>query len=284
MLHTFGDSFTAGYGCKFETTGIFSKELKNSYYYKTYKNYIDSNKKIWPELVADHFGITLNNLGNNGNSTETILDVFIKNISKIDKNDIVIIQTSVGSRWDFPFPKEKDLFGLKKYTINNDVTECFESPYRFKVIFPSNIEAEWEDGMEYILNYTNGEEAVGEKSLKLNKTKYDTIRNFFTEFIISNKYYERTMWRIVELSKVLRNIGYKIYIINEDVWPIHLQSPDFHINLHENGLLGYCAAKGKTIFYDTNGEISDWHPSYGGHEMIANDIINFIKNENINIH
>jgi len=279
-IWTFGDSYTAGLGCKFPPYGVFSIKNDTSQYYKTFSSYIDETKKIWPEIVAESLGFELRNFGESGISTETIFDNFIKNISNIKKDDIVIIQTSMASRWDFPFLKERTLFGTKEYK-NED---CMDSPYRFKVVFPTDIQKEWDGSQENVLNYSNGQESYGETTLKLDEVKYNTIRNFFTEFISLNKYYERTIWRIVEMVKVLRNIGFQIYIINEDMWPMYLLKPSFQIEMHERGIYGYCASNKKTIFYDTNKMINDWHPSYSGHEMISNSIIEFIKNENTNIH
>ena len=72
-----------------------------------YKDYIDSNKKIWPEIVSYNLGLELVNLGKNGLSNEWIADNIISNIKNISTKDIVILQTSTIGRYDFPFKKEK---------------------------------------------------------------------------------------------------------------------------------------------------------------------------------
>ena len=74
------------------------------------------------------------------------------------------------------------------------------------------------------------------------------------------------------------------YIINEIEWPQYLNKPDNLIEMHNNGLTGYLYNNKQTITNATNGEIDDMHPSYEGHDDISNYIINFIKNETINIH
>ena len=58
-LWCFGDSFTAGHGCKYQFDSNFSNDNENSHYFKMYKDYIDSNKKIWPEIVSYNLGLEL---------------------------------------------------------------------------------------------------------------------------------------------------------------------------------------------------------------------------------
>jgi hypothetical protein len=285
-IWTFGDSFTAGHGCKFETTGNFSKEFENSYYYKRYKNYIDLDKKIWPEIIADLLNLELINLGKNGLSNEWISDVILSNIKNISKKDVVILQTSTIGRYDFPFKKEKSLLGSLKNNenIKDYIIKTNNSPYFLKTVFVTNIENEWHESMKDTLRYINAQENLNDKELVLNESKYNLIRGFFAEFINTKKYYERDVWRIVELSKLLTSMGISNYIINEVAWPEHLNKPKNLIEMDIDGLLGYLYSNKQTIQNATNGKIDDNHPSYEGHVSIANYMINFIKNENINIH
>jgi len=285
-LWCFGDSFTAGHGCKYQFDSNFSNDNENSHYFKMYKDYIDSNKKIWPEIVSYNLGLELVNLGKNGLSNEWIADNIISNIKNISTKDIVILQTSTIGRYDFPFKKEKSLFGSlgkneykKDYIINTN-----ESPYFFKTIFVTNIEKEWDESMKDTLRYINAQENLNDKELILNESKYNLIRKFFAEFINTKKYYERCVWRIVELSKLLSSLGIKNYIINEIEWPQYLNKPNNLVEMHNDGLIGYLYNNKRTITNATNGEIDDMHPSYEGHDDISNYIINFIKNETINIH
>ena len=273
-LWTFGDSFTAGHGCKsvFENT---------PYYYAKFKDYVDINKKIWPELLSDSLKLELVNLGKNGQSNEWIADTIIANIKNISTNDVVILQTSTSGRYDFPFKKEKTIFGSPKdgqnekdYIINTN-----NSPYFFKTIFVSNVEKEWDVSMKDTLRYINAQQNLDDKELILNDYKYNLIRGFFSEFISTNKYYERSVWRIVELSKLLSYIGIKNYIINEITWPEFLNKPDNLIEMMGGGIQEYIFKHKKTIYHETMAKIDDTHPSYSGHIDISNYIVNFIQNE-----
>ena len=106
-LWTFGDSFTAGHGCKhFAPINKIQNSIEGNYQSK-YVDYIDETKQIWPEIVAEHFGFNLNNMGINGLLNESILDYILKTINDISKDDIVIIQSSTAGRYDFPFQKQK---------------------------------------------------------------------------------------------------------------------------------------------------------------------------------
>lgn len=285
-LWTFGDSFTAGHGCKYETSGPFSKENVNDFYSKTYKSYIDTNKKIWPEIVSDYLNFTLVNKSKNGITTESIADACLKNLLDIKAGDIVILQTSTIGRYDFPFFKEKTLMGYstKQNTQDTELFGIVNSPYFFKTIFLTNIEKEYSEDTKNALQYNNGQESLKNKNVILNKENYNSIRNFFAEYVSTGKYYERSVWRVIQLSNILKSMGVDVYIINEDIWPPFLDKPSNLIEMHLNGMTGYVNQNRKTIFYDTKGLIDDSHPSYDGHLDIANIIIEFIKNENINLH
>jgi hypothetical protein len=280
-LWTFGDSFTAGHGCKYEFDGNLSNQNVNSHYFKLYKDYIDLDKKIWPELLSNLLDLELVNLAKNGLSNEWIADNIIANLKDISKNDIVILQTSAGGRWDFPFKKEKSLVGFPSEGENKKdyIIKTNNSPYYFKVIFSSNVENEWDSSMKNTLNYINGQEHLTNKELQLNEYKYNLIRGFFAEFISTDKYYERGIWRIVELSKLLSHIGIENYIINETCWPLYLDKPNNLIEMYYTGIKGYVWKKQKTIYHETLGKIDDMHSGYSGHIDIANYIINFIKGE-----
>jgi hypothetical protein len=149
--------------------------------------------------------LELVNLGKNGLSNEWIADTIIANIKNISVNDIVILQTSLPGRYDFPFKKEKTLLGSPKNgeNIKDYIVNTNNSPYFFKTIFVSNVEKEWDISMKDTLRYVNVQENLNDKELVLNESKYNLIRGFFAEFISTEKYYERSVWRIVELSKLL---------------------------------------------------------------------------------
>lgn len=279
-IWTLGDSFTAGFGCKyFQSIGI-----NKTHYEKIYEKYIDTNKKIWPEIVAEIKGFDLINLAKNGTSNETILDLFIKNIKDINKNDLVIIQTSGPSRFDFPFLKQKTLTGFKDYQFEDDLYGTYNSPYRFKTTYTANFSEEWDNSKSNVLQYINSQESIDDVGLKLNKFTYDTIRTFFAEFISTKKYYEKSVWQIVELVKTFRLMGYNICIINMSEWPEFLDKPEFLFEIDNKSMYQYCLDNKKTIRNATFGNIDDYHPSYEGHQDIANFIIKCIDNEVINLH
>jgi hypothetical protein len=285
-LWCFGDSFTAGHGCKYESSGTFSTQNMDNYYFRTYKDYIDETKKIWPEIVSEYFNLELINVSKNGMSNESIVDASLNNLINIKVGDIVILQTSTVGRYDFPFLKQKSLMGYtsKKHKTNDDIFGDVDSPYFYKTIFLSNVEKEYSEDLKNVLQYTNAQENLKNQNLILDKTKYDTIRNFFIEFISTEKYYERSVWRVVQISEILNFMGIKSYILNEDCWPEFLDKPSNLIEMHSNGMTGYVNENKKTIFYDTKGLIDDSHPSYDGHIDISKFVTNHIENENINIH
>lgn len=273
-LWTFGDSFTAGHGCR-----MFDNITPGSKYYETYKDYVDDSKKIWPEIVASSLKIELNNIGKNGITNEKILDYILFNYQKIKPQDTVIIQTSTSSRFDFPFLKNKSLFGSPK----NDMDELYESKssYTLKTIFTSNIEKEFEDVNPALLTYSNIQENIGNEELILTKKKYETIRNFFLEFVYTGKHYEREIWRLVQIANNLINQGVNVYLINLDILPDYVIKPEFLIKIPHNCLNAFVFKTKNTITFDTNNRIDDNHPSYNGHNEIAKYIIKHIEDTNL---
>ena len=129
--------------------------------------------------------------------------------------------------------------------------------------------------------FSNGE--TFKKNLKVTKEKYELIQDFFTEFIITKKFYERQIWRFIQLSDFLISLGFNVYMIHEDYWPSTYDRPKNLISIGEDGLLQKIIKDKQTILHDTKGEIEDFHPSYDGHMSIAESILNFI-NENPNLY
>ena len=128
-LWTFGDSFTAGWGCtpKFE------------YYKKHYKE----GDKLWAELLAEEMGLTLSNIGKNGASNDYIIDSIILNWKKIKQNDFVVIGKTFTHRFDVPI-KFEDRWAtiLDKFNLDNDYNlfnkEEFETVVNFNYLFAAN--------------------------------------------------------------------------------------------------------------------------------------------------
>jgi hypothetical protein len=272
-LWTFGDSFTFGHGCR-----PIIDETKNGTYYKTFLEYIDLSKPIWPEIVAETFNLELVNKGFNGISNDRIFDYVLKNITEFQPNDCVIIQISTSYRFEFPFAKERNLFGTIKGS-KDELYEYNDSPHILKTIYSLNVLKDFEDGGETTLMYTNGEKE--NENFKLTKDKFETIKNFFNYFIYYQKYYEREIWRFIKIAELLNNLNVNVFIINEDIWPSHIPKPKNLIDIETQGLLNYIIENKKTIIYDTGGKINDFHPSYDGHMEIGYKITKHIENTNL---
>jgi hypothetical protein len=90
-LWTFGDSFTAGFGCTPE--------------FDYYKKYYKEGDKIWAELLADEMELSLLNNAKNGASNDYIIDSIILNWKKIKQNDFVVIGKTFTHRFDIPIKK-----------------------------------------------------------------------------------------------------------------------------------------------------------------------------------
>lgn len=136
-LWTFGDSFTAGWGCTPE--------------FEYYKKYYKEGDKLWVELLADEMGLIPLNIAQHGVSNDYIIDSIILNWKKIKQNDFVIIGKTLSHRFDIPIKSEKcvpvgladrwvtilDKFNLDKgYDLFNK--EEFETIVNFNYYFASN--------------------------------------------------------------------------------------------------------------------------------------------------
>jgi hypothetical protein len=275
-LWTFGDSLTFGYGCRK------INDDETSSYNLTYSNYIDLTKQTWSEYVSSKLNIELLNCGINGVSNDYILDNILNQFFNFKKEDIIIIQTSTSARHDFPFFKKKKLMGGWYKENQDDIYDINDnSPYFFKTIFNTNIIKEYEDGGENTLLHSTTENNTD--NLKLSKIKYETIQNFFTEFISTKKYYERQIWRFIKICDILKSMNFNVFVIHEDYWPKIYKKPNYVITTSDDGLLQQIIRDGQTILQDTNGKIVDYHPSYKGHITIGENILKKI-NENINLY
>lgn len=87
-LWCFGDSFTIGNGCI---------DIDGKHYYSEYPER-RVKRGIFPERIADHFGLELVNKGFAGSSNTMILESIIDNMSNIKKGDRVIIGMSDSAR------------------------------------------------------------------------------------------------------------------------------------------------------------------------------------------
>jgi hypothetical protein len=96
-LWCFGDSFTAGDGCKVFSIGV----QPNTIQYRKFLNKKDDEHiKLFADIVAEHFGLESINLGQSGAGNEKILDSLLSNIHLISKDDYVIFGVSYFQRFD----------------------------------------------------------------------------------------------------------------------------------------------------------------------------------------
>ena len=136
-LWTFGDSFTAGWGCTPE--------------FEYYKKYYKEGDKLWVELLADEMGLIPLNIAQHGVSNDYIIDSIILNWKKIKQNDFVIIGKTLSHRFDIPIKSEKCVpVGLAdrwvtildKFNLDNGYDlfnkEEFETIINFNYHFASN--------------------------------------------------------------------------------------------------------------------------------------------------
>lgn len=266
-LWTFGDSYTFGHGCR-----MINDLNEKSNYKIMYKDYIDPNKPIWSEYVSEKLDLELLNYGINGATNDHILDNVLNQFTNFKKDDVIIIQSSTRARYDFPFFKSKKLMGgwLEEkrdniYDPNN------KSPYFFITVFSKNILNEYEEGGETTLLYSNSQ--YNTDNLKLSKQKYNLLRDFFGEFLYTKKYYEREIWRFIQMNNILTSLGLNVYLLHEDYWPEVYDKPKNLITKSDEGLRKELISSKSTILHETNGLIEDYHPGYSGHLEIAETIL-----------
>jgi hypothetical protein len=275
-LWTFGDSFTFGHGCRR------INDDETSIYNTINSKYFDDSKLIWPEYVAQKLNLELLNYGVNGVTNDYILDNIMKYSLDFKKEDIIVIQISTSARHDFPFMKEQKLLGgWNRENIDNIYDPSNKSPHFLKTIFSTNIVKDYIDGGEDALTHSSGGNVSN--NIKLSKKKYDLIREFFTEFISTKKYYEVQIWRLMRICDILITLGLNVFMIHEDYWPDIYEKPKNLISTSDDGLLQEIIRNEETILHDTNGQIIDYHPSYKGHMTIGENILKKI-NENIDLH
>jgi hypothetical protein len=121
-LWCFGDSFTAGDGCKVFSIGAQPNTIK----YREFLNKKDNEHiKLFGDIVAEHFNLECINLGQSGAGNEKILDALLSNIHLISKNDYVIFGVSYFQRFDIDGDNPLDfstinINSLLDNTTNND--------------------------------------------------------------------------------------------------------------------------------------------------------------------
>ncbi len=133
-LHTFGDSFTFGYGC-----------VENCHF-KSYYKYKKEGDDIWPNHLSKKLGMNILNYGKNGFSNEQIFDSVLQNFDYINENDLVIIGKTVHGR--LAVPNNSEWISIMSYIDISDEwkphvqkkfsNEEFESLINFQYYFLKN--------------------------------------------------------------------------------------------------------------------------------------------------
>ena len=120
-LWCFGDSFTAGDGCKVFITGT---QLNTIEYRKFLNKKENEYIKLFSDIVAEHFELESINLGQSGAGNEKILDALLSNIHLISKDDYVIFGVSYFQRFDVDDMNPSDFSSMNINSLldnpNND--------------------------------------------------------------------------------------------------------------------------------------------------------------------
>jgi len=198
-LWCFGDSFTAGDGCKVFDVGIQPNTIK----YREFLNKKDNEHiKLFSDIVADHFELECINLGQSGAGNEKILDSLLSNIHLISKDDYVIFGVSYFQRFDIDGANPIDFSTININSLldnptNNDMITDSLSRKGLKEIVINRASKKFEDrllrqvsGISYILKqlsknvyvWTN-DHYLDEQHTKLFKLVdgYHTLSQFFSE-------------------------------------------------------------------------------------------------------
>jgi len=116
-LWCFGDSFTAGDGCKIFITGT---HLNTIEYRKFLNKKEDEHIKLFGDIVAEHFNLECINLGWSGAGNEKILDTLLSNIHLISKDDYVIFGVSYFQRFDVDGMNPSDFSSININSLLNN--------------------------------------------------------------------------------------------------------------------------------------------------------------------
>ncbi|MFZ9143679.1 MAG: hypothetical protein ACO209_00530 [Aquirufa sp.] len=268
-LWTFGDSFTKGHGMNGEIP-----------------EYINADKNYkWTNLLSNKLNFNLKDYSDNGIPNERILLKILDNIENFKEEDIVIIQSSTITRYEFPFyDKKKEV---------KDVS----------------------DGYMYFLNEMD---SITYDMIKKDYETYDgnTISEFefnaskdFMQYILPSTYYYRR--GIVNLCNIAKYLHNKKIVKNVIFWNLEsiridkipnkqplffnifndysfMENFYLHDEIHTGldtynyGWLTTFRKMKLTIWDDSNKSIHDFHLSKNGHIWFTNFILNKLKsNERI---
>ena len=119
-LWCFGDSYTAGDGCKVFNTGTHVNAIE---YRKFLNKKENEHIKLFSDIVAEHFNLKCINLGQSGAGNEKILDTLLSNIHLISNDDYVIFGVSYFQRFDIDglLPSEFSTININSLLDSNDM-------------------------------------------------------------------------------------------------------------------------------------------------------------------
>lgn len=265
-LWTFGDSFTAGHGMNGELP-----EYKHA----------DKNYK-WTKLLSNELEYDLKDYSKNGMPNETILFRIIENLSNFDKNDIVLIQSSTITRYEFPFylktKKIKEASDGYVYYLNEMDKISYDIIRDEYELYDGNIISEME---------------------------FKASKDFMQYIIPSTYYYRKNVTNLVNIVKYLHKMNIVKNVIFWNLESIRIDSVpnkqplifnifDEYLNMEEFtlydnkhtgldsydfGWLNIFRKLKLTIWDDSEKSIHDFHLSNKGHIWFANFIL---KKLNIN--
>ena len=196
-LWCFGDSFTAGDGCRRFSIGI----QPNTIQYRKYLNKREDEEiKLFSDIVAEHFNLECINLGQSGAGNEKILDALLSNIHLISKDDYVIFGVSYFQRFDIDINDDNGFATININSLNdgeNEMICSLLSRSALKEIVVNRSSKMFEDrllrqiaGMFYILKQLSKNVYLWTNDHYLDELKtdlfqlpqgYHTLSQFFSE-------------------------------------------------------------------------------------------------------
>ena len=273
-LWTFGDSFTAGHGMNGEIPEYQHAD-------KEYK---------WTKLLANEIDFELKDCSQNGIPNERILFNLIENLQNFNKDDIVIIQSSTITRYEFPFYHKKK----EKMEVSDGY-----------IYFLNEM-----DSITYDMINNNFKAYDGNT---ISQLEFNASKDFMQYILPSTYYYRRNVVNLVNVAKYLHKLNIVKNVIFWNLESIRTDSvpnkqplvfnifDDYSminefslydtshtgIDTFDYGWLNIFRKLKLTIWDDSEKSIYDFHLSKKGHHWFTNIMLNKlninkrIKPENI---
>lgn len=205
--------------------------------FSQYKKYLGGNlPPSWPDILSKKLNYKLKNKGQGGSSNYSIFFNFIKNIDKIQKNDLVIFQWTTILR-----------FRLASYDTS-ELIDILPNQIYTKFVSKKTIE-------ELIVNRDN--DAWTFEIIELTKFLIDYCKAKNIKIIF---------WAYDD--KIINNIDKKNY--NEWFFVKKYDGKEMTPMSYVQTYTRYILNQGPTIQDETNNLIDDMHLGQYGHQVIAN--------------